>query len=246
MEVNLQDGNVGNLGDILKHAALVQLTNVFSEHIRDTKYYLDSHSYLYQSRLAVADWYGQTEELLKHSALYQDYIDIEAPYINKGEYLCSSGLVNKLMPDAHLLLCESNRTTREWLLQQLADNRVTYHTVKEQMMKWIKGKSFKRLPNLLALIDPFELTDELWATMNQCLGKMLQQQATVIMLAFDYKKQDAREWPATAGEGLHYAGSIAMQPYHLAAYATDDILKPLCARLTGLAWAVSGDQAELL
>lgn len=238
MKSNLQDNNVGNLGDILKHAALIQLVKVFSDSIEGTKYYLDSHSYLYQSRLASGIWHEQAAELLASSKHYQEYIDIELDYVNRGEYLCSSGLVNKLMPDANLLLCESNRTTREWLLQQLADNRVTYHTVKAQMIKWIKGKAFKRLPNLLALIDPFELTEELWLSVNTCLGKMIDSQASVIILMFDYKKQLTREWPSKTENGLPLAARVCMQPYHLAVYVTEDLCKSVQSSMAALGWDI--------
>ena len=238
MAVNRQDDNVGNLGDVLKHAALIQLAKVFADNISGQKYYLDSHSYLYQSRLAEDGWNEQTQRLLKKSPAYQDYIDIEGPYIEQGVYLCSSGLINKVIPDAHLLLCESNRTTREWLLQQLADNRVTYHTVKEQMTKWVEGKSFKKLPNLLALIDPFELTDELWDSMGKCLRKMLIHQASVILLVFDYKKQAMREWPDMPDNWLSYRACVSDQPYHLAVYTSPDMFKTVGQSLDRLGWDV--------
>lgn len=233
---NLQDSNVGNLGDVLKHAVLVQLAKVFAEHIPGEKYYLDSHSYLYQSRLAATDWQVQTQELLKKSPLYQDYIDIEQPYVLKGDYLCSSGLVHKVIPDAHLILCEKNRQTREWLLQQLADNRVTYHTVKEQMLKWVGGKSFKKLPNLFALIDPFELNNELWSTANQCLHKMVDDSAPVIMLVFDYKQQPEYDWPETPDNWLQFVASISMQPFQLGVYTVPELLQRVQQQMKLLGW----------
>lgn len=238
MNTNIQDGNVGNLGDILKHAALVQLAKVFASQIPDTKYYLDSHSYLYQSRLVNPEWQAQSQVLQKQSALYKDYIELEAPYINRDEYLCSSGLVNKLLPDAHLLLCESNRTTREWLLQQLADNKVDYHTVKEQLASWALRKSFKKLPNLLILIDPFELTDALWLAANQCLSNMLHKGASTIMLVFDYKKQQVREWPDAPKGWLIRVAKISTPPYHLAVYASEDFVQPVKLQLEQLGWDI--------
>ena len=238
-EANLQDENVGNLGDILKHAALIQLAKVFAENISTEKYYLDSHSYLYQSRLATEDWQTQVARLLAQSPLYQDYIDIETPYIASGDYLCSSGLVHGLMPEAHLLLCETNRDTREWLLQQLADNKVGYHTVKAQMLKWVKGKSFKKLPNLLALIDPFELTDELWRSLNQCLAKMLDYQAPALMLVFDYRKTAERAWPKRMDTGLTNIAGLSSGPYHLAVYASADLIGPVTTRLKALGWQLA-------
>lgn len=237
---NLQDGNVGNLGDILKHAALVQLAKLFADYIPDTRYYLESHSYLYQSRLVNPAWREQVRTLQAQSALYADYVAVELPYISRGEYLCSSGLANKVLPDAHLLLCEANKFTREWLLQQLADNKVNYHTVKARMANWAKGKSFRKLPNLLALIDPFELTDELWRSNNSCLRKMIENDASFIMLVFDYKKQAKRRWPEAPKAWLVRAGSLSVQPYHLAVYATGNFVRPLRSRLAQLGWDVSG------
>lgn len=238
MNTNKQDDNVGNLGDILKHAALVQLAKVFAEQIPDTKYYLDSHSYLYQSRLVNPDWREQGLALYKQSALYKDYMKLETPYIRRGEYLCSSGLVNKLLPDAHLLLCESNRSTREWLLQQLADNKVNYHTVKEQLVSWAKGKTLKKLSNLLILIDPFELTDALWLAVNQCLSNMLHKDASAIMLVFDYKKEQERQWPDAPRGWLGPVTRISVPPYHLAVYATGDLVLPVQIQLEQLGWVV--------
>ena len=236
---NLQDGNVGNLGDVLKHAALVQLAKFFAENIATEKYYLDSHSYLYQSRLAADDWQKIVQGLLEDSSLYQNYIDIEAPFIETGNYLCSSGLVNKLIPDAHLLLCETNRETREWLLQQLADNKVSYHTVKAQMEKWVKGKKFKKLPNLLALIDPFEMTDELWLSVNKCLRSMLVESSPVILLVFDYKEVRSRDWPETSDNWLSSVACISRQPYHLAVYASPEFVEPVGSILKELGWKIS-------
>ncbi|MDH5445394.1 MAG: hypothetical protein OEY52_07540 [Gammaproteobacteria bacterium] len=238
MSENLQDGNVGNLGDILKHTALVQLARIFSETIQAEKYYLDSHSYLYQSRMASGSWHEQTQILLNISNLYQDYIDVELPYVNKGEYLCSSGLVHHLIPDAHLILCETNRTTREWLLQQLADNRVSYHTVKEQMVNWLKGRSFQQLPNLLALIDPFELTEDLWAASSQCLGKMLLADAPALILVFDYQKKTIRTWSKMDINHIQLAASISKQPYHLAVYASDVFVEATRERLGKMGWHI--------
>lgn len=236
MKSNIQDGNVGNLGDILKHAALVQLAKIFAEKIPQTRYYLDSHSYLYQSRLVNPAWSTETRNLLGQSTLYQDYIDLEAPYISRGEYLCSSGLVNKLIPDAHLLLCESNRSTREWLLQQLADNKVDYHTVKGQLASWAKRKSFKRLPNLLVLIDPFELTDGLWQAVSKCLGKMLGRNASAIMLVFDHLKQAEREWPDAPAGWIGPVASVSVPPYHLAVYTTADFAQIVQQQLHYMGW----------
>jgi len=235
-DINPQDGNVGNMGDILKHATLVQLVKVFANQIPDTKYYLDSHSYLYQSRLVNPAWQEQIQMLLKQSVLYQDYIDIEMPYIGKGEYLCSSGLVHHLIPDAHLLLCESNKSTREWLLQQLADNKVTYHTVKEQLASWALRKSFKKLPNLLMLIDPFELTDALWLAANKCLSTMLHKDASAIMLVFDYAEQPKRQWPDAPKGWLTRVANISMQPYHLAVYTSEDFVQPVQVHLAKMGW----------
>ncbi|MDH5409704.1 MAG: hypothetical protein OEY00_13915 [Gammaproteobacteria bacterium] len=235
--MNPQDGNVGNLGDVLKHAALVQLAKLFAEHMSGEKYYLDSHSYLYQSNLVNTEWRQQTAALRSQSVLYQDYIDLETAYINQGEYLCSSGIVNKIIPDAHLLLCESNRSTREWLLQQLADNKVTYHTVKAQLVKWAKRKSFKKLPNLLMLLDPFELTDSLWKSVNRCIGKMLDDNAEAIILVFDYTTQTDKVWPVSQKRWQGPVACISMPPYRLAAYATEQLRPATLTLLLELGWS---------
>lgn len=240
---NPQDSNVGNLGDILKHAALLQLAKVFASQIPDTKYYLDSHSYLYQSRLVNPLWMEQSGALQQQFGLYREYVELEAAYIENGEYLCSSGLVNKLLPDAHLLLCESNKSTREWLLQQLADNKVEYMTVKEQLTNWALRKSFKKLPNLLALIDPFELTDALWLAVNKCLSNMLHKDASAIVLVFDYANQPERQWPEAPRGWLTLVAGLSVQPYHLAVYASDNLVSEVQAPMKMLGWSIHAEKS---
>ena len=236
MNSNKQDGNVGNLGDILKHAALVQLAKIFANQVKGTKYYLDSHSYLYQSFLANPRWQIESQTLLVQSGLYKDYIDLEAPYIIHDEYLCSSGLVNKLLPDAHLLLCESNESTRDHLLQQLIDNRVDHHSIKQQLVNFSLCKSLKKLDNMLILIDPYELTDILWHEVSQCLPIILDKNASSIMLVFDYKQEPEREWQNAPNWCLARAASISIQPYHLVVYATEHFVMPVKSRLKQLGW----------
>ena len=239
-EANLQDRNVGNLGDILKHAALLQLAKIFAEQVTEKKYYLDSHSYLYQSQLANPAWQEQTQALLSQSALYQDYLQTQSPYIVRSEYLCSSGLVNSILPEAHLLLSEVNRTTRDCLLQQLVENKVDAYTLKEQILHWPGDLPVKRLPNLLALIDPFELTEELWQSVGFTLSKILSNNASAIMLVFDYTHQADKAWPLAPKGWVGPLASISPLPYKLAVYSSAGFVRPVQRQLAKMGWCSSG------
>ena len=232
--INLQDGNVGNYGDIIKHAALLQLSKYFFS-LDGHKTYLDTHCYLTRSQLANHNWTNEVACLIQHYPLYQEYAHLQQTYIDRGEYLCSSGIVLQYSGNAELLLSESNVQTRLALQQQLLeyDARVT---VKDDMMQWhehITGNN-----NLFVLLDPFKLTDENWAAVTLSLAKGLSEMGRGLMLTFDYDKSTEQPiWPkAPTG----WSGPVArfdQAPYHLAAYSTPQIKHEVMQMLSPLGWA---------
>jgi len=61
--MNLQDSKVGNIGDILKHAALIALAGLIKKRNTQKKIcYLDTHTYNFKSKCSNERW---TEEVAK-------------------------------------------------------------------------------------------------------------------------------------------------------------------------------------
>lgn len=115
---NTQDCNVGNRGDILKHAALVALGELMSPraHLR----YLETHAYRLVAPCDAERWRRELLSLGRHRA-YERYVDLEKTWVEGGRYRCSVSLILDLLPGARLILAEQHGPTRRQLLAQLAE-----------------------------------------------------------------------------------------------------------------------------
>jgi hypothetical protein len=114
---NTQDSNVGNRGDILKHAALVALGESMSPHAHLR--YLETHAYRLVAACDSERWRRELLSLGRHRASKR-YVDLEKTWIEGGRYRCSVGLILDLLPGARLILAEQHGPTRLQLLAQLA------------------------------------------------------------------------------------------------------------------------------
>jgi hypothetical protein len=79
--VNKQDHNVGNRGDILKHAALVALAELMA--LRSDLYYLETHAYRLVAPCNVKRWHRKVEPLRGERA-YARYVALEKRWIDDG------------------------------------------------------------------------------------------------------------------------------------------------------------------
>lgn len=235
MPLNPQEHNVGNLGDILKHAALLQLIRFF-DRFTGRKFYLDTHCYLLQARLANPDWSAEVQALLQNYPLYDDYRRLQKPYAERGEYLCSSGIVSRQSGDTELLLSESNPDTRCTLRQQLRDRGIRA-TVKHDMALWHRELSIRNDENIFILLDPFHLTEGLWYEVCALQEQSMSAGAQGLLLVFHYdKEEDAFAWPGAAAAWGGPAASLSRPPYHLAVYSTPAYRQAVADLLTPLGW----------
>ncbi|MEM7221409.1 MAG: hypothetical protein AAF495_00425 [Pseudomonadota bacterium] len=103
--MNIQAGNVGNRGDILKHGALVQLALALKASAASGSYYVDTHAYLLQAPPTNLErWHCDVSELCRSFAAYRTYREIEQCYLDQVVYRCSAGLALDLLCPTHTYL----------------------------------------------------------------------------------------------------------------------------------------------
>lgn len=214
---NMQAGNVGNEGDILKHAALCALAHRLQKlHPDRTITYLESNAFLRETRLANPDWAMQTDLLCRQFNGYEAYRSLQAPFATQQRYLCSVGIANSILGKAENILYEADPETGSLLGQQLQqagdDTRLlgTDHGQLQQLPV-IHPKQ-----PLLALIDPFVQTDGLVSNALSLLAVPDAGVDTVVLL-FDYRKHSNPVWPGATAAVANRA-VMNRSPWHLACY----------------------------
>lgn len=238
---NIQTRNVGNRGDILKHAALVQLALVYADTtVPNSIVYLDTHAYLLQSRLANTNWQQETQTFLNKYPAYQEYYNIETPYVQSGNYLCSGGLINACLPESYKILCENHQVTRRLLKQQLNERDlhsvVVFNDVSEMGMNLEKNDA-----SLLILVDPFCLSKEIWQTSLAAIDVLSGPKSNGLLLVFTYDKySNCITWPEAPKNWLGPIARITHAPYFLAVYTTDSMKFAVQKRLIKLGWQLAG------
>jgi 23S rRNA A2030 N6-methylase RlmJ len=222
--VNLQQNNVGNLGDILKHAALGALARLFSNAGAVAVNYLDTHAYLLRARLANPDWHAQTRRLRAEDAAYRSYVDLEAPWVARGDYLCSAGIIHSLAPHAHLYLSESDPATRAILANQIADHGIEGVTILDGAALWCTAPPSAPRGSLLALVDPFRLTETDWEAALCGLERLHHRRADGLLEVFAFDSLVTElDWPPPPEGWLGPVARLDRAPYHLAVYANGPI-----------------------
>ena len=121
--LNRQLGNVGNLGDIIKHAALVELAGLLAGGRADVSF-VDTHTFQLQAPLPDrARWDREVDALTALHPDYERYATLERAALGRnGTYRCSSGLVLDALRDrrACAVLGEANSASRAELSAQVA------------------------------------------------------------------------------------------------------------------------------
>lgn len=90
---NVQDINVGNLGDILKHAALMNISELILGKCGCDTAYIDTHTYKLYARFPYPrKWREDTDNLNRYTQ-YNQYIEAQNKALEDDLYRCSSGLI---------------------------------------------------------------------------------------------------------------------------------------------------------
>ncbi|MBF0107023.1 MAG: hypothetical protein HQM16_17070 [Deltaproteobacteria bacterium] len=243
MNYNPQSNNVGNIGDIIKHAALVELARLIQGRNPDTCInYLDTHAYLYKSPCTNNRWAGDVQLLAKKYKGYTPYYEIEQSFIQQGHYLCSSALAVKTLKDPRLFLAEKNDVTRATLANQLSEAGVKYTALKHDFKDFLNYTDTSTCGPIFGLIDPFKLNDHewqgLWQVLSNTLNTIHNPQSDALFIVFNFSKTGTPAWQLPPNNLLNIVGVIKHAPYYLAVYATKNIAGPAQAVLNGLGWDV--------
>lgn len=236
MQKNIQDNNVGNIGDILKHAALVNLLPILKAE-KNKVTCLDTHTYRLDSELANTDWQSDVDRYLSSYPAYRKYIECESKYVAQGRYRCSSGIMIDELDEPVLLLSERHQPTRELLTEQLEEESVSY-MLEHELLDWPKRNDLSETDKLFVLFDPFEFNNNEWQAVTKIINSIFLDTGTGIIEAFTYQHQHRYlDWPEPPTSWLGPVSVIDQEPYHLAVYASRNISAEVTETLNQLGWS---------
>lgn len=238
---NPQSNNVGNLGDILKHAALVAGVEALLKRGRALTY-IDTHAYLLEAPCGnPGRWLNESRDLRRQHERYGTYVDLQPRAARRPSvYRCSTGLVidvgRKLTgATPTLVVAEKNAATRQRLRQQLSTEGIGSFTLLNQAEDLSTVGTLT--PDVLyALVDPFTLDESLWLTVSPQLSRLAASATHAVVQVFTYEKRSAVSWPEPPSGLAGPVVTIDADPFHLATYATRSVAEHISAACTGLGW----------
>lgn len=236
MSRNRQSGHVGNLGDIIKHAVLVELASMLAVRGEPVSF-VDTNAFLLHAPLANAERFQRESEA--HVAKYPaatGYLERERAHLARtGRYRCSSGLVLDALGDrrACAVLGETNGLTRATLKEQLSEEPHRDVHVVEDASDVDRGTWVPAGGALLVHVDPFALTPEVWAPMAPALDALSARSASSVFVLYSYTRAARTEWP-TPPTGTLFVSENRGAPHEVAAYASLNVAAPVCALVAAL------------
>jgi 23S rRNA A2030 N6-methylase RlmJ len=241
---NRQLDNVGNLGDILKHAALVELAALLAGG-RTGVSFVDTHTFQLHAPLPDrARWDREVDALAARHPAYGRYATLErASLEGNGDYRCSSGLVLDALRDrrACAVLGEANAASRAELSTQIAAERLADVLVVDDAGRVDDAARVPRRGALLVHVDPFRLTPQLWSRIAPALSAMSARSADTAFVLYRYSRNARAPWPGapagTSGPLIETRGG----PHEVAAYASPGIAEAVRDTCAALGWAPRAD-----
>ena len=233
---NIQHRNVGNVGDVLKHAALVQLCHALRELV-DESVYVETHAFMLSAKLpSVVDWHETVATLMANYEGYDSYQEAEAPWVASGDYLCSSGLAIEALRPKTAFLAEVDEQTRAELSSQLAREQLeliaTVVAGAEQLPDAVYGTQGA---GLMMLVDPFNHPGEVWPTVSKITGQLSRSDLLGGVLVFAYGPGNV-EWPDAPRGFRGPVATISQDRYHLAVFGTELFVPTMVSALVRLGW----------
>jgi len=236
--LNPQYGNMGNLGDILKHGALVELAAMMSSPGALPVAYVETHAFVLRAPMANGDrWQQEVAVELNAWPGYQRYYECEAQEVGEGHYRCSCGLALDFLPSATLYLAEADPPTRAILLEKLAAESITPACLLTEAESFAQLESSPEPRPLLMLVDPFDTPHAYWSAVSNLTRALCGLQEAGAIEAFAYDDQPI-DWPEPPPWFLGPVASIDRTPFHLAVYATVGSADQVRSILLRLGWRV--------
>lgn len=233
---NRQHGNVGNLGDILKHAALLALADAVRGAAGGRPvHYIETHAFLLHGDVADgAVWQREVADCVAARPAYDDYARVERSWVERGAYRCSSGLVVDRIPGVRLHLAEKDGAIRAALEAQLQHEGIVPAGIASDGRRFAPPSEGDAPGGVLALVDPFGDPEPFWASVSDAASSLRGGGDPAALLAFAHGGRP--DWPdAFGGFGARVA-VVDDAPYHLAAWASPEIEGQVADRLAGLGW----------
>lgn len=233
---NRQTRSVANLGDILKHAAIVELGHTLAEHF-GAVLFVDTHSFLLHAPPHdLARWQREVDERLARHPAYARYAARERDALAKtGRYRCSSGLALDVLGGARgaASLGEANGQTRATLREQLREeHRADVHLSDDALGALRSAPEGARAA--LIHVDPFALTPALWSRLSPALDALCARTTDVALVLYRYTRSAPSPWPAAPTGTLGPVAETRGGPHELAAYASSgprDLVLGVCESL---------------
>lgn len=249
--MNKQHKNVGNLGDILKHGALVRLAKLMRNRaIKAPLLYFDTHAFLLQAPWNEGlIWKQAVNRQLAEYPYYKDYVRLQVERLARGApYRCSAGLVIDVIRDIphRIYLAEQDPQTRAQLQEQVRAEMIRGVSVVEHARQFsdtppVGGEDFeyeKEDVALLALVDPFVLDHTEWAEIARALAGFVMPESHGVIQVFDYHKPDIPQprWPEPPEGFLGPVATHVQGPYRHAVFATARMVDQVQEAVGMLGW----------
>ncbi len=234
---NPQARNVGNLGDILKHAALCELAAMLAERSARVRY-LETHTFLLHAPIAdTAWWHGEVDTLAGRLPAHARYRELErAALSSTGEYRCSAGLVMDVLGPrrANATLGEADGRTRATLREQIRDERLADVFVADDASAALRHAGEDEGGAVLVHVDPFKLTPEAWAPLAAGLDTVSARAEELVLVAYRYTRQGRSAWPRAPMGAIGPVAEVRGGPHEVAAYASpnlEEAVREICCSL---------------
>lgn len=233
--VNVQDRNVGNRGDVHKHAALLVLLELLAGRSAGPVRHVETHCFRLDAPLPdPARLDALDGELAAAAAAWRR---LEAPWRARGRYRCSAGLALDLLgPRARLALAEAHGPTRAALAAALLAEGAPLDVLVEDAAALPGARLADPRPLPLSIhVDPFDHPVHHWPTVERLLAGWRAPDQEAVVLAFAYDRAGPVAWPRPPG-GLLPLGTWAAAPYGLAAWGSAGLAEAGRGRLAALGW----------
>lgn len=233
--MNRQSGNVGNVGDVLKHAALVALARLVAERTAEGPVtWIDTHAFRLEAEAPLPRWQEALARLPPGALPTLRYVAAQRRLLAGGPYRCSTGLVLDQFATRQLrVICaEAEPGTREALRGALLHEGFLEAIVLEEAAQL---RTLAPAPGaLLALVDPFVLDAALWRELAQELLRLRGEELLTLVYTHD-KGPTPTAW-APLGPGALAAPRASVQagPHRLALYAEGPLAGAAIAALVEL------------
>lgn len=240
--VNPQSRNVGNLGDIIKHAALVELASLLARGGSMVRH-VETHTFLLDAPPAdAARWAREVDALSGSHPAYARYAGLERAHMartataGEARYRCSSGLVLDALGDRcrSATLAEADPATRAQLREQIVGEQLAHALVVDESLEALRDRRAPAGDALLVHVDPFALSPALWDRLAPSLDALCAGAAAAVVLVYRYTRQAGSPWPSAPQGTVGPVADLHRNPHEVAAYASPavaDAAREACAEL---------------